>query len=116
MPRTGSHMHSMSGSEAPWGKDRHPTSVCLQAFLWKHHVRFHNGRAPGLIRGPIIQSPSRDAAVPLARLVKIFLTSSIIPQEGEGCRNVGEMPGAFLASAPSYISFQHRPQPYLGRG
>lgn len=25
------------------------------------------------------------------------------------------MPGAFLASAPSYISFQHRPQPYLGR-
>ena len=72
----------------------------LQAFLWKNRVCFHNRRAPALLRGQILQSHGRDAALPLASLAKTFLASSVMAQEGAGCGSVGAMPGAFLASAP----------------
>ena len=74
--------------------------MCLQAFLWKDQVSYYNGRAPDLLRGPILQSHSRDAALHWASLAKTFLASSVTAQAGEGCGSVGDLTGALLASAP----------------
>ena len=80
--RPGSRVHSTRGSKAPWGKKRQPTGVGLQAFLWKHRVGFHNRRAPALLRGPLLQSHGRDAALALASLAKTFFASIVTAQEG----------------------------------
>ena len=75
----------MRGSKPSLGKKKPPTSVCVQAFIWKDHVSFFNGRAPDLLRSPILHSRSQDSALPFASLAKTFLASSVTAQEGVGC-------------------------------
>ena len=81
-------VHRMRGSEPLLGKKRQQTGVCLQAFLWKDRVSFYKGRAPELLRGPILENHGRDSALPFASLAKTFLASSVTAQEGAGCGSV----------------------------
>ena len=48
----------------------------------------------------IAQSPGREAALAWASLAQRFPASSVLAREGAGCASVGDVPGAWLASAP----------------
>ena len=45
-------------------------------------------------------SPGREAALAWASLAQRFPASSILARAGAGCGSVGDVPGAWLASAP----------------
>ena len=50
--------------------------------------------------GAVAQSPGREAALVWASLAQRFPASSVLAREGAGCGSVGDVPGAWLASAP----------------
>ena len=50
--------------------------------------------------GAIAQSPGREAALAWASLAQRSPASSVLAREGAGCGSVGDVPGAWLASAP----------------
>ena len=74
----------MQGSKPPLGKKMQQTGVHLQALIWKDCVSFYKRRAPGLLRGLILQSHSQDSAQTFGSLAKTFLASGITAQEGAG--------------------------------
>ena len=78
----------MQGSKPPLGKKMQQTGVHLQALIWKDCVSFYKRRAPGLLRGLILQSHSQDSSLPFASVAKTFLASDVTAQEGAGCGSV----------------------------
>ena len=50
--------------------------------------------------GALAQSSGREAALAWASLAQRFPASSVLALEGAGCGSVGDVPGAWLASAP----------------
>ena len=48
----------------------------------------------------IAPSPGREAALAWASLAQRFPASSVLAREGAGCGSVGDVTGAWLASAP----------------
>ena len=50
--------------------------------------------------GAIAQSPGREAAVAWASLAQRSPASSVLARAGAGCGSVGDVTGAWLASAP----------------
>ena len=59
---------------------------------------------PALRPGAIAQSPGREAALAWASLAQRSPSSSVLAREGAGCGSVGDVPGAWLASAPLWPS------------
>ena len=59
-----------------------------------------SGGAPALRPGAVAQSPGREAALAWASLAQRFPASSVLAREGAGCGSVGDVTGAWLASAP----------------
>ena len=51
-----------------------------------------------------ILSPGREAALAWASLAQRSSASSVLAREGAGCGSVGDVPGAWLASAPLWPS------------
>ena len=49
-------------------------------------------------------TPGREAALAWASLAKRFPASSVLAREGASCGSVGDVPGAWLASAPLWPS------------
>ena len=66
----------------------------------KDRASCQSGGAPALRPGAIAQSPGREAALAWASLAQRFPASSVLAREGAGCGSVGDVPGAWLASAP----------------
>ena len=60
--------------------------------------------APALRPGAVAQSPGREAALAWASLAQRFPASSVLAREGAGCGSVGDVTGAWLASAPLWPS------------
>ena len=54
----------------------------------------------GVRPGAVAQSPGREAALAWASLAQRFPASSVLAREGAGCGSVGDLTGAWLASAP----------------
>ena len=50
--------------------------------------------------GAVAQSPGREAALAWASLAQRFPASSVLAREGACFGSVGDVPGAWLASAP----------------
>ena len=68
-------------------------------------LEFWKPLGPPLVRpGAIAQSPDREAALAWASLVQHSPASSLLAREGAGCGSVGDVPGAWLASAPLWRS------------
>ena len=59
---------------------------------------------PALRPGAIAPSPGREAALAWASHAQRFPASSVLAREGAGCGSVGDVPGAWLASAPLWPS------------
>ena len=78
----------MWGEKPPLGKEREQIGMYLQALIWKDCVSFYKRRAPGLLRGLILQSHSQDSSLPFASVAKTFLASDVTAQEGAGCGSV----------------------------
>ena len=70
----------------------------------KDRVSFHTVGAADLRPGAIGQSPGREAALAWASLAQRFPASSVLAREGAGRGSVGDVPGAWLASAPLWPS------------
>ena len=70
----------------------------------KDRASCQSGGAPALRPGAIAQSPGREAALAWASLAQRFPASSVLAREGAGCGSVGDVPGAWLASAPLWPS------------
>ena len=66
----------------------------------KDRASCQSGGAPALRLGVVAQSPGREAAVAWASLAQRFPASSVLAREGAGCGSMGDVPGAWLASAP----------------
>ena len=79
----------------------------------KDRASCQSGGAPALRPGAIAQSPGREAALAWASLAQRFPASSVLAREGAGCGSVGDVPGAWLASAPLWLSFGPRSQASL---
>ena len=62
--------------------------------------------------GAIAPSPGREAALAWASLAQRFPASSVLTREGAGCGSVGDVPGAWLASAPLSPSLWQPPPLY----
>lgn len=81
-------------------RGREKASACIcKPFFGRTVCASTTGETPALLRGQILQSHGQDAALPLASLAEDFPRFGVTAQEGAGCRSVGEVPGAFLASA-----------------
>ena len=72
--------------------------------LWRTVWRFLKKLNPALRPGAIAQSPGREAALASASLAQRFPASSVLAREGAGCGSVGDVTGAWLASAPLWPS------------
>ena len=70
----------------------------------KGRASCQSGGAPALHPGAIAQSPGREAALAWASLAQRSPASSVLAREGAGCGSVGDVPGAWLASAPLWPS------------
>ena len=66
----------------------------------KDRAGCQSGGAPALRPGAVAQNPGREASLAWASLAQRFPASSVLAREGAGCGSVGDVPGAWLASAP----------------
>ena len=83
-----------AGKRASFQEKRQPAGGCLQAFIGKDRVSFHNGRAPDLLPGAIVQNACPETPLPWASLANTCLASSVPAWEGAGCWSVGDGTGA----------------------
>ena len=89
-------LESREGTRAP----RRNAGIPPQ--LDKNHVVPTSWQDEALARHGVsrAQSPGREAALAWASLAQRFPASSLLAREGAGCGSMGDVPGAWLASAP----------------
>ena len=72
----------------------------LRACYWEGPSELPERRSSALRPGAVAQSPGREAALAWASLAQRFPASSVLARAGAGCGSVGDVTGAWLASAP----------------